>query len=98
VNNQEQIKSFLLFEATLQSIDMIKDENRKQQIKHYFNIWYKSGLKYWKELDKHLSSLSEAQMAYEELSGILYETSSKLIESEKTDELLIELQNLLKKY
>jgi hypothetical protein len=98
MSNNEQIKSFLLFEATLQSIDMIKDEERKQQVKRYFNLWYQNGVKLWKELDKELSVLSEAQTAYEELSAVLYETASKLIESEKTDELMVELQTILNKY
>lgn len=77
---------------------MVKDEERKQQVKHYFNIWYKAGLKYWKELQKSLNENREAEYVYEELSAILYETSSKLIETERTDELLQELKTLLKRY
>jgi hypothetical protein len=96
--SHQQLKCFILFEATLQSIDMIKDEEKKKEIKNYFNIWYKNGIKYWKELEKVISISEETQTAYEELSAALYETSSKLIETERTSELLVELQTLLKKY
>lgn len=96
--SHQQTKCFLLFEATLQSIDMTKDEERKRELKNYFNNWYKSGLKYWKEVEKMISISDETQMAYEELSAALYETASKLIEAEKTDKLLSELRTLLKKY
>jgi hypothetical protein len=98
MNNKEQIKSFLLFEATLQSVDMIKDKERRQQTKRYFNLWYQNGVKLWKELDKEISKIPEAQGAYEALSEVIYETSSKLIESDRTYELLKELQTLLNKY
>lgn len=96
--SHQQTKCFLLFEATLQSIDMTKDEERKRELKKYFNDWYKSGLKYWKEVEKMILISDETQMAYEELSAALYDTASKLIEAEKTDELLSELRTLLKKY
>lgn len=94
----EQLKSFLLFEATLISTTVIKDFKQKYNVKRYFELWFNCGRRYWKELMKELKNKPEGENAYDELSAILYETSSKLIESDKTDELLSELKTLLKKY
>lgn len=98
MSNLDQVKTFILFESTLKSIDMIKDVERKRQIKQYFNLWYKTGIKLWREYEKEINSNKSMSIVYDEFSGIAYETISKLIDTEQSDELFKELQTLLKKY
>lgn len=74
--------TFFLFEATSISASTIKDQH-KQGAKMFFNIWWRNGIKLWKELKiaiKNEQFANEAEDVYDDNAAFIYELARIIVD------------------